>query len=138
MERVMVEPASTGYKDWVGTAAAEDSMVKGSGDLHELAGLEPGRWSILAVDTFAHSHGEDPDWHVRIYAFDREAAGNPEFADLEQLAQDRGSVPVREIALHDVDLDDIIRCMKVVHFQLINPHFSTLEIVDRTDHPIQG
>lgn len=134
----MLEPAGTTYKDWVGTAAAENSFIKGSGSLHELAGLDGDRWSILAVDAFAHSHGADPQWTVQIYAFDREAAGDPRHEDLKALADERGSVPVTEVRVHGVTLDDVIKCMKVVHFQLISPHFQKLNIVDRSDFPTQG
>jgi len=132
-----VQPASTTYKDWVGTAAAEDSIITGSGDLYELAGLNRDQWSILSIDAFAHSHGQEPSWHVHVYAFDRAAAEVTSHADLKRLAAERGSLPVTDILLHDVDLDAVIRCTKVIHVQLSSPHFSDLDIVETRDHPIQ-
>lgn len=129
--------ATTSYKDWIGTAAAEDSMVHGSKDLHDLAGLDPDQWSILAVDMFTHSHGADPNWTVSIAALDRHSEEVANFEDLKALEAERGSLPVTHIVLHDVDLDDVVKCMKVIHFQLRSPHFQKLDIVDRGDFPVQ-
>jgi hypothetical protein len=133
----MVQPAGTTYEDWVGSAAAEDSAIKGSGDLYELAGLDHGRWSILSVDIYAFSHGKTPDWHVSVYAVDTEANAIGGYADLKRLEAERGSIPVTHIALHNVSLEDVVRCMKVVHFQLIKPNFQRLDIVGRADFPVQ-
>lgn len=135
MERV--EPASTTYQDWVGTAAAENSIIIGSGDLYELAGLDSDRWSILCVDASAYSHGADPQWMVRVYAFDRTAAEVSSHEELKAVAAERGSVPVKEVLLHNVGLDDIIRCMKTVQVQFRSPHFPDLDVVERGDHPTQ-
>jgi hypothetical protein len=49
-------PAETSYKDWVGTAAAESSVVGTSGSLSDLAGLDES-WVIVAVDAWTFSHG---------------------------------------------------------------------------------
>lgn len=135
MERV--EPASTSYRDWVGTAAAENSIIVGSGDLYELAGLDHERWSILGIDAWANSHGVDPDWTVHVYAFDKTAAEVSSHDELIALAAERGSVPVTDILLHNVGLDDLIRCMKTVHVQFRSPNFLELDVVDRGDHPPQ-
>lgn len=133
----ILEPGGTTYDDWVGTAGAEDSFIIGSGSLHELSGLDRDRWSILAVDVFAHSHGAEPEWSVRVYAVDLQTAEVKSYEDLTALAASRGSVPVKEVLVHDVSFDDVIKCMKVVHLQLISPHFRKLEIVERGDHPVQ-
>lgn len=136
-ERDMVQPATTTYHDWVGSAAAENSMIEGSGDLYELAGLNHEDWTILTVDMYAFSHGKDPDWHVDVYAVDRKGNGIESFEDMKRLEAEQGSLPVKEIALHGVSLEDIVRCMKVVHFQLTSPNFPALHVIERTDHPTQ-
>lgn len=41
-EFIPVRPATSAYIDWTGTAVAENSMMKDSEDLHELAGLTRG------------------------------------------------------------------------------------------------
>ncbi|MGW4116645.1 hypothetical protein ACWEFJ_37710 [Actinosynnema sp. NPDC004786] len=125
-------------KDWVGTAAAEDSFIKGSGSLYDLSGLDSNRWTILGVDAFAHSHGAEPDWTVRVYAVDSQAQEVKSHDDLTALAASRGSVPVKEVLVHDVSFDDVIKCMKVVHVQLMSPGFPKLDVVERGDHPVQN
>lgn len=135
MERV--EPATTTYKDWVGTAAAENSVINTSGDLYELAGLDSRRWTILGIDMHAFSHGEDPRWTVHVYALDTQAEEVSSHETLTTLAERRGSLPVKDILLHGVALDDVVRCMKLIHVQLRSPHFPDLDIVERGDHPEQ-
>ncbi|MFE2754031.1 hypothetical protein ACFXGA_18735 [Actinosynnema sp. NPDC059335] len=133
----IVEPAGTTDDDWVGTAGAEDSVIKGSGSLYELSGLDVNRWSILAVDASAYSHGAEPEWTVHVYAVDRQAEEVKSYEDLAALAARRGSVPVKEVLVHNVSFDDVIKCMKVVHVQLISPNFPKLDVVERGDHPAQ-
>ncbi|MBF6446597.1 hypothetical protein IU429_02840 [Nocardia elegans] len=137
MDPFMLQPATTTYKDWVGTAAAENSIVNTSLDLDELAGLKGEDSLILAVDISASSHGAPPDWDVFVYAVERGAHGIKSFEDLERVEAERGSIPVKEILLHNVSLEDVVRCMKVVHFQLIHPEFQKLEVVERGDYPEQ-
>jgi hypothetical protein len=122
-------PAETSYKDWVGTAAAESSLLGSSGNLNDLAGLDDS-WVTVAIDAWTFSHGEDPDWTVQISA----VAGN-DWEDQERIVADRGSLPVRNVEVQGASLDDVIRCMKVVHFQLRLPHAPVLDVVERTNHP---
>lgn len=67
-----IPSAESTYKDWRGTSCAENSLVNTSSDLYELAGLDHERWTILAIDIDAHSHGAPPDWNIRVYAADRD------------------------------------------------------------------
>jgi hypothetical protein len=53
------------------------------------------------------------------------------------LAEQRGSLPVKDILLHDVSLDDVVRCMKVISVQLLRRHVHALDIVERGDRPEQ-
>jgi hypothetical protein len=122
-------PAETGYKDWVGTAAAETSVVGTSGSLSDLAGLDDSS-VIVAIDAWTFSHGEDPDWTVHI-----SAVAGADWENQERIVAERGSLPVRNVQVDCASLDDVIRCMKVVHFQLRLPHAPVLDVVERTNHP---
>lgn len=124
-------PAETSYRDWIGTAAAEHSLLGSSGNLNDLAGLDDS-WIIVAIDAWTFSHGKDPYWRVKISA----VAGD-DWKNQEQIVAQRGSLPVRNVEVHGASLDDVIRCMKVVHFQLRRPHAPTLDVAERTDHPPQ-
>jgi hypothetical protein len=97
MERV--EAASTTYQDWVGTAAAENSIITASGDLYELAGLDSKRWTILGIDMHASSHDDDPQWTVHVYTLDTHTEGVDSHQTLTALAEQRGSLPVKDILL---------------------------------------
>jgi hypothetical protein len=123
--------------DWSGTAAAEDSLLTASGDLYKLAGLDSSQWSILGIDLHTFSHGEDPNWTVHVYALDRKAQEVDSHESLMALAEQRGSFPIKDILLHDVSLDDVVRCMKVISVQLLRRHVHALDIVERGDHPEQ-
>lgn len=123
-DHTILGPASSSYDDWKGTAVAETSMVKGSGDLYELAGLadERDRWTILAIDLDAHSHGADPRWSIYVYAADRQELGVQSYDDWAAVAAKHGGIPVVSILLHDATADDVIKCMKLVGFQLRSGH----------------
>ena len=111
-------------------------MIVGSNDLYELAGLDHERWSILGIDLVAFSHGEPSDWDVRVYALDNQEHGVGSRDDLLSLEASRGSLPVVEVLLANVSLEDVVRAMKVVHFfQLLSRDWKTLDIVSRTNHP---
>lgn len=120
----LLGPADSTYDDWKGTAVAENSLIKASGDLYELAGLgdERDRWSILGIEVDAHSHGADPSWTVRVYAADRYELGVDSFEDWERVAAEYGGIPVADILLHSATLDDVIKCMKNFGVQLRNGH----------------
>lgn len=122
----------------MGTAAAENSFIVGSGDLYKLADLDPAQWSVLAVDAWAYSHGADPEWTVHVYAVDKTAIRVTSHEELKAVSDERGSVPVTDIKLQGVSFDDVIRCMKTVHVQLRSPNFPELDVVDRSDHPQQN
>ncbi|MCM3554004.1 hypothetical protein M3697_02595 [Janibacter melonis] len=124
-DATLLDVATSTYTDWIGTSVAENSMITGSGDLYELAGLdgEPDRWSILGIDVTAFSHGEEPTWSIRFYAADRVELGVKKFEDWGAVAEKHGGVPVVDILLHEADFDDVIKCMKLVGVQFRNGHF---------------
>lgn len=128
--------------DWLGDAAMEDSMVNTSSDLYELAGLDHMQWVILDVEAFAFSHGRDPEWQINVRAFhcgelDPDDSGAFTRA-IEEAKGEDGSIPVKDIKLHDVSLDDLVKCMKLVSFKVRNPHVAgDLRVVELGDHPQQ-
>ncbi|ASW53002.1 hypothetical protein [Plantactinospora sp. KBS50] len=137
VEDQILEPAGTTYKDWLGSAAAEDSFIKGAGNLYKLAGLDHDKWSILAIDVYTFSHGAPSDWQVSVYAVDRANVTPDNYDGLKALEAEQGSVPVTEFKLDNVSLEDVVRCMKVMHVQLTRHNFRRLNIVDRANFPPQ-
>ncbi|TYL55747.1 hypothetical protein FXB39_00620 [Nocardioides sp. BGMRC 2183] len=133
-----VEPADTTYPDWHGTTTAEDSFIAGSADLYDMAGLKDEDWTILGLEISGFSHGEKPTWDVRVYAHDRRTSGANEYQGLKELEAERGAIPVKEILLHEVNFEDVVRSMKLVGMQFLRRHFDNLEVVELGDHPPQG
>ena len=84
-DREYVQPASSTYEDWKGTAVAENDIVKGK-DLYELAGLDHSNWSILGMDFIG---GGAPGW-VYVYALDRVKHKVHSHDDLMKLAEKHG------------------------------------------------
>ena len=83
-------PASAGWSDYVGTAAAEDALATlGSPSLYELAGVDRERWTILGIDIAV-----DTATAVTVYAFDRQAHGAQHLDDIERLGWESGQIPV--------------------------------------------
>lgn len=133
-------PIQSSYTDYIGTTVAERSAVKKSGNMYELAGLDRERWLILGWDVHAFSHGAPPRWRVSVYAFDREANdmhGPGRHEDLKELEAREGALPVTEVFLHDVDFEDVIKCMKSVSMRFLSRNFQNLRVIDRGEHPAQ-
>lgn len=86
----MLGPASAGWSDYVGTAAAEDALATlGSPSLYELAGVDRERWTILGIDIEV-----DESTAVTVYAFDRQTHGARNLDDIERLGWEAGQIPV--------------------------------------------
>ena len=137
---VLLPGSASTYDDWKGTACAENSMIVGSGDLYELAGLanERDRWTIVGIEMDAYSHGADPRWTIRVYAADRHELGVAGFDDWEEVADEHGGIPVVDILLHDAAPEDVIKCMKVFGVQLRSGHLNhPLLHAAYADHPEQ-
>jgi hypothetical protein len=83
-------PASAGWSDYVGTAAAEDALATlGSPSLYELAGVDRERWTILGIDIAV-----DTTTAVTVYAFDRQTHGAANLDEIERLGWESGQIPV--------------------------------------------
>lgn len=89
-EHQVLGPATAGWSDYVGTAAAEDAVATlGSPSLYELAGVDRERWTILGIDIAV-----DGTTAVTVYAFDRLAHGLVSIDDIERLGWESGQIPV--------------------------------------------
>ena len=107
----LLGPACTYWNDFVGTAAADDLEASDAAEsMYQLARLSPSRWVIAAVDACL-----DDDWcRVVVYAFDRAPAEAGSHADLLEVADQHGELPVVafELALpsdHDANLGRLFR-----------------------------
>ena len=104
-------PACTYWNDFVGTAAADDLEASDASEsIYQLAGLSPSRWMIAAVDVCVN----DGWCRIVVYAFDREPAEVSSYADLLEVADQLGELPVVafELALpsdHDGNLGRLFR-----------------------------
>ncbi len=86
----MLGPATAGWSDYVGTAAAEDApAVLGSPSLYELAGVDRERWTILGIDIAV-----DETTEVTVYAFDRQTHAMTSIDEIERLGWESGQIPV--------------------------------------------
>lgn len=132
-----IGPAESTYQDWSGTAVAENSLVVGSLDLYELAGLDRDRWSILGIDVTAFSHGADPSWEVHVYAADKIELAIEGYDDWANAVDQHGGVPVVDVKLHGVTFDQIIKTMKLVGVQLRSRLNVPLLHSAYADHPDQ-
>jgi hypothetical protein len=89
-EHQVLGPASAGWSDYVGTAAAEDAVATlGSPSLYELAGVDRERWTILGIDIAV-----DATTSVTVYAFDRQSSGLVSVDEIERLGWESGQIPV--------------------------------------------
>jgi hypothetical protein len=132
-----VRMATASYEDWTGNAVAEKSMAH-MDQLYELFGLDMDSWWVLAIDAFASGRRDVPDWTVRVYAFDRAGNAANDYGAMMKIAEERGSVPVTEVLVHNVTLDDIAKLMKVTHIHLRDRNAPpNIDIIDRGDHPPQ-
>lgn len=139
-EPTIAPDAHTTYPDWTGTSCAEDSMMNTSADLYELAGLDDGRWQILAIDLDAYSHhGKDPSWNIYVYAADRIKFEVTQTEEWDKVVAQRGGIPVVKVLLHDVNADDVIKCMKLLSVQLRARSTSSYRLIRAADadHPDQ-
>ncbi|EKT76365.1 hypothetical protein WSS_A43134 [Rhodococcus opacus M213] len=121
--REYVGQASTSYRDWVGTAAAENDAV--GPDLYRVVGLDSGSWIIVGFDIYGGGgDGED----VFVYAVNTEG----DATSLDAAAESDGALPVTSFMLHDVAAQQVIDTMQQYHM-----HLRVSAIGDRPVHVIE-
>jgi hypothetical protein len=97
-------PARTNFNDYVGSVAADDAKaVLDRPSLYELAQIDRDRYTILAVDL-----NVDGPATVTIYAIDRIDYGVSGNADIVELGQRAGEIPVVQFDLAQPSVDDFI------------------------------
>lgn len=100
----MLGPATAGWSDYVGTAAAEDAVATlGSPSLYELAGVDRERWTILGIDIAVNETTE-----VTVYAFDRGSSGLVSVEEIERLGWESGQIPVTAFAVADSHVEAFV------------------------------
>jgi hypothetical protein len=103
-EHQVLGPATAGWSDYVGTAAAEDAVATlGSPSLYELAGVDRERWTILGIDISV-----DTTTAVVVYAFDRQRHGLVSVEEIERLGWDSGQIPVTAFEVADAHVEAFV------------------------------
>jgi len=116
-------PASAIWNDYVGTAAADDAAaVMNQPSLYELAGIDRDRWMILSVDVTRTAASTT----VTVYAIDKVAHHIVKAADLDELGEKAGELPVTPFVLPTESAD-----------QFLNNAFTSISIrlVAKDAHP---
>jgi hypothetical protein len=98
-------PATTNFNDYVGTVAADDAeAVLDQPSLYELAQIDRDRYTILAIDLKV-----DGPVRATVYAIDRVEHGITLHAEIADLGQRDGEIPVVRFDLPEPNVDDFIR-----------------------------
>jgi hypothetical protein len=123
----VVGPAGARWSDYVGTAAADDAMARwNTPSVYTRAGLDRDRWAIVGLDLLL----EGGRTAAAVFAVDRAAHGVGSTADLLDLAEERGQVPVQRFAISAPDvqgfLDDVLGQLSV---RLVARPFADIPLV---------
>jgi hypothetical protein len=95
-----IGPATVKWNDYVGTAAADDSeAAPGTRSLYQIAGLDRDRWTIVGFDI----ERWDRSHRVTVYVFDRRQQPQSSTAELLDLAEETGELPVTAVELTEPD-----------------------------------
>lgn len=100
--------AQAQWNDYVGTSAADETDIgPTSRGLYEIIGLDPTAWMILSVDI----HTTAPADTITVHALDRSAHAVQSHADLLDLADQTGMLPVTAFELVTEDVPDLARSL---------------------------
>ena len=112
-------PARTNFNDYVGTVAADDTEVAlDQPSLYELAGIDRERYTILAIDLIV-----DGPVAATIYAVDRVEQGISLHAEIVELGQRAGEIPVVQFDLAEPGVEEFIRkAFKRISVRLVAQH----------------
>lgn len=133
-ERRYLGPASVRWNDYIGTSAADDAEVlPDRPSLYALARIDRERWTILAIDLKVFE--SEPT--VTVYAIDRPAHGITGTADLLDLGQRLGELPVTAFPLPKKQVEDFIDDA----FRSLSVRLVSKEVRDQilvTEHAVEG
>jgi hypothetical protein len=115
----VLKPASTNFDDYVGTVAADDAeAVLDRPSLYELAQIDRDRYTIVAVDLEV-----DGPVTAIIYAIDRVAHHVSAPAEVIELAQRKGGIPVVDFQLPQATVEEFIQhAFKRISVRLVTRH----------------
>jgi len=113
-------PANTRFNDYVGTVAADDAeAVKDQPSLYEIAGIDRDRYTILAVDLRV-----DGPVTATVYAIDRVEQGIARHAEIAELSESLGEIPVVPFDIPEPNVEDLIRhAFRRISVRLVTQHF---------------
>jgi hypothetical protein len=113
-------PANTRFNDYVGTVAADDAeAVKDQPSLYEIAGIDRDRYTILAVDLRV-----DGPVTATVYAIDRVEHGLARHAEIAELSESLGEIPVVPFDIPEPNVEDLIRhAFRRISVRLVTQHF---------------
>ena len=104
VQRRVLGPASVRWNDYVGTAAADDAdVLLERPSLYELAGIDRGRYTVLGLDLTLEGRTT-----VTIYAVDRAGHRLESHADIEELGQRLGEIPVVEFVVPTQQVEEFL------------------------------
>ena len=112
-------PASTNFNDYVGTVAADDAeAVKDQPSLYEIADIDRDRYTILALDLRV-----DGPVTATVYAIDRVEHGIARHAEIAELSESRGQIPVVRFDIPEPNVQDLIRhAFRRISVRLVTQH----------------
>jgi len=97
--------ARTNFNDYVGTVAADDAeVVLDRPSLYEVAQIDRDRYTIVAVDLKV-----DGPVAATVYAVDRVEYGLSLHAEIVELGQREGEIPVVQFELAEPNVEEFIR-----------------------------
>jgi hypothetical protein len=113
--------ANTQFNDYVGTVAADDAeATQDQPGLYELAGIDRDRYTILAVDLRI-----DGPLTATAYAIDRIEHGITRHAEIAELSETGGEIPVIPFDIPPQDVEDLIRrAFRRISMRLVAQHMS--------------
>ena len=113
-------PVNTRFNDYVGTVAADDvEAVKDQPSLYEIADIDRDRYTILAVDLRV-----DGPVTATVYAIDRVERGIARHAEIAELSESLGEIPVVPFEIPEPNVEDLIRhAFRRISVRLVTQHF---------------
>ena len=117
-------PAATRFNDYRGTVAADDAeAIKDRPSLYELAHIDRDRFTIVAIDLKV-----DGPTTATVYAIDRIEQAVVRPAEIVELGETRGEIPVIPFDISEPNVEDFIRHA----FRRISVRLVTQDLSDHT------
>jgi hypothetical protein len=128
-------PARTNFNDYVGTVAADDTEATlDRPSLYELAHIDRERYTILAIDLIVDGPGA-----ATIYAVDRVEHGISLHAEIAELGQRDGEIPVVQFDLVEPGLEEFItKAFKRISVRLVAQHLRDQVLVVTKSSPSES